>query len=126
MDRDLLVNCFYRRCLIRILHAIRIMQLTCPGIAIYISKLDLDAAYRRLHVLAAMAVMTITIIKKIAYILLRLPFGVANGLNDFCLISEPIIDFTNDILRDKTWSPQAIHSPLKLRFKPPGYTYVIS
>ena len=66
-----------------------------------------------------MAVMTITIIIKIAYILLRLPFGVANGPNDFCLISEPIIDLTNDILRDHTWSPLTLHSPLKEKFDPP-------
>ena len=91
-----------------------------PGIEIYISKLDLDAAYHRLHVLAAMAVMTLTILKKIAYILLCLPFGVANEPNNFCLISELIIDLTNDILRDKTWSPRAIHSLLKTRFNPPS------
>ena len=71
------------------------------------------------NVLASMAIMTIKIIKKIVYILLRLPFSVAKGPNDFCLISEPIIDLTNVILRDKTWSPQAIHSPLKARFKLP-------
>ena len=69
--------------------------------------------------LAEMAVMTITIIKKIAYILLCLPFGVANGPNDFCLISEPIIDLTNDILRDLTWSPLTLHSPLQENFDPP-------
>ena len=70
-----------------------------------------------------MAVMTITIIKRIAYILLRLPFGVANGPNDFCLVSEPIIDLTNDILRDDTWDPELIQSPLKKHFKPPSQRY---
>ena len=84
---------------------------------ILICKLDLDAAYRRLHVLAAMVVLTITIIRKIAYILLRLPFGVANGPNDFSIVSEPIMDLTNDILRDDTCDPNDIHSPLQLIFK---------
>ena len=96
------------------------MRLKCPGISIYISKLDLDTAYHRLHLLAVMAVMTIIIIKKIAHILLHLPFGVANGPNNFYLISKPIIDFTNDILWGKTWSPQATHSSLKPRFKLPS------
>ena len=73
----------------------------------------MDAAYRQLHVIAAMAVLTITILKKIAYILLRLPFGVANGPNDFSLLSEPIMDLTNDILRDKEWDPTEIRSPLQ-------------
>ena len=65
-------------------------------------KLDLDKAHRRIKVLAAMAVMTILIIKKIAYILLYLPFGVANGPNVFSLIGVLIINLTNDILRDET------------------------
>ena len=65
-----------------------------------------------------MSVLTITIIKKIAYILLRLPFGVANGPNDFCLISESIIDLSNEILRGDTWDHKLLHSPLQSRFKP--------
>ena len=69
--------------------------------------------------LAEMVVMTITIIKKIAYTLLRLTFGVANGPNDFCLISEPIIDLTNNILRDTTWSPEATHCSLQQQFDQP-------
>ena len=64
MNRDLLVHCFYGHCLIRILHAIHIMRSSCPGTGIYISKLDLDAAYRRLHMLVEMEVMMMTIIKR--------------------------------------------------------------
>ena len=92
------------------------MRWTHPQLRILITKLDLDAAYRRLHVVAAMAVLTITIIKKIAYILLRLPFGVANGPNDFSLVSELIIDLTNNILHDESWDPADIHSPLQPEF----------
>ena len=123
MFRELLTNCFYGYCLIRILHVIHIMRYTYPQIRILICKLDLDAAYRRLHVLAAMAVLTITIIKNIAYILLRLPFGVANGPNDFSLISEPIMDLTNDILRDGSWNHNEVHSPLQSQFKQPNIRY---
>ena len=47
------------------------------------TKLDLDAAYRRLHMLAKMAVLTMTIIKRMAYILMRLPFGEANAPTTF-------------------------------------------
>ena len=113
MARELLTECFYGHCLIRILHAIHIIRLTCPEFEILIAKLDIDAAYRRLHVLAAMAVRTITIVKRIAYILLRLPFGVANGPNDFPLISEPIMDLTNELLRDDTWHPAEVHAPIQ-------------
>ena len=70
-----------------------------------------------------MAVLTITIIRKIAYILLRLSFGVANGPNDFCLVSKPIIDLTNNVLRDDTWNPETTQSPLQQHFKPSSQRY---
>lgn len=77
-----------------------------------ITKLDIDTAYQRCHVVAKFAVTTITIIKNIAYILLRLPFGVANGPSNFGTISEPIMDLSNDILQDTTWDPKTTYSPL--------------
>ena len=85
-------------------------------VRIFLEKLDLGASYRRLHMLAAMAVMTITLIKNITYILLRLTFGIANGPNNFCLVSEPIIDLTNDFLRNETWDLSTTYSPLRSRF----------
>ena len=75
-------------------------------------KIDLDAAYGRLHVTAKMALLTITIIQKIAYVLLHLPFGVANGPNDYSVVSEPIFNLTNDVLRDPSFDPTILHSPL--------------
>ena len=118
-----LYPCYYGHCLIRILHLIHRMRLEHPTIRILITKLDLDAAYRRIHVVARMASLAITIIKRIAYILLRLPFGVANGPSDFSLISEPIFDLTNDILRDETWDPTDIHSPLQPKFEKAAVRY---
>ena len=47
-----------------------------------------------------------------------MPFGVVNGPNDFCTISEPIMDLTNGILRDQTWDPDIIHSPLQTMLNP--------
>ena len=55
--RKLLTNCFYGHCLIRILHMIHIMRYTYPQLPIIICKLDLEATYRRLHVLDVMAVL---------------------------------------------------------------------
>ena len=121
--RELLEPCFYGHCLIRFLHAIHQMRLHHPQIRILLIKIDLDAAYRRLHVTAKMAVLTITILQKIAYILLRLPFGVANGPSDYCQVSEPIMDLTNDILRDDSWEPSELHSPLCSKFEEPSNSY---
>ena len=111
--KTVLYPCYYGHCLIRILHLIHKMRLTEPQVRILISKIDLDAAYRRIHVVARMAALAITIIKRIAYILLHLPFGVANGPSDYSIVSETIFDLTNDILRDETWNPDEIHSPLQ-------------
>ena len=113
MDRAVLNDCFFGYCLLRLLHAIHVMRLHEPAVPIYIMKLDLEAAYRRMHVTAKMALLAITIVGELAYILLRLPFGVANGPNDYGYVSEPIMDLTNDILRDDSWDPNVIYSPLR-------------
>ena len=99
------------------------MRVKHPNICIFLLKLDSDAAYRRLHVTAAMTVLTITIIQKIAYILLRLPFGVSNEPNDHSVISESIFDLTNDILRDETYDPMELHSPLQTQLDKPVDEY---
>lgn len=121
--RELLTVCFYGHCMMRILHGIPIMRLNQPLIRILVLKIDLDAAYRRIPVTAKMAMLTITIIKKIMYILLRLPFGVANGPNNYSLMSEPIFDLTNDVLRDPTFDPATLHSPLQSQFELPAAPY---
>ena len=113
MDRAVLDDCFFGHCLLRLLHSIHVMRLHALAVPIYITKLDLGAAYRRIHVTAKMAILAITIIGEIAYILLRLPFGVANGPNDYGYASEPIMDLTNDILRNDSWDPDEIYSPLR-------------
>ena len=92
------------------------MRWTYPNKRIFITKLDLEAAYCYLHVIAPIAVLITTILKKIAYISLRLPFGVANGPSDFSLLSEPIMDLTNDIIQDEEWNPKEMYSPLQPEF----------
>ena len=58
-----------------------------------------------------------------AYILIRLPFGVANGPNEYSVIIDSIFDFTNDILRDETYDPLELHSPLRTQLDNPVDTY---
>ena len=119
LQRECLEPCFYGHCLLRLLHAIQTMRIHHPHLMILLIKYDLDSVYRRLHVVAKMAVLAITILKQLAYILLRLPFGVANGPSDYCVISEPIIDLANDILRDESWDPRTVHSPIRLNLDKP-------
>jgi len=73
---ELLQPCIYGQSLRRILHSLLKMRETHPKKKIYMSKYDLDAAYRRLHVNPLQNLQCVTIINnKIAYIPLRLPFG---------------------------------------------------
>ena len=117
--RELLTECFYGHCLLRVLHNIHVMRLRHPSIRILVMKLDLDAAYRRVHVMVRMALLAITIVEKIAYVLLRLPFGVANGPNDYSLLSEPIFDMTNNILQNEYYDPDELYSPLRSKLDEP-------
>ena len=52
-----------------------------------------------------------------AYISLRLPFGVANGPNDHNTIREPIFHLTNEIVQDKNYHRDKLHSPLQKDLK---------
>ena len=47
----------------------------------------------------------------------------ANGPHDFCLISEPLIDLVNAILRNETFDPSQSYSPLKQILQPPTKRY---
>ena len=112
-DSDLLSPCIYGQCLRRCLHSIHKMRLKHPLEAIYLTKYDFDAAYRRVHVYPAHAVKTIIVTNDMAYLLSRLPFGVQCGPSEYSFISEGIFDLANDLLGDPTWDPNSLYSPLK-------------
>ena len=63
MHRELFANYYCIHCSICIFHAIHIMRLIRLGIQTLISKLYLDTAYHRQHILAVMVVMIVTIIQ---------------------------------------------------------------
>ena len=118
-DLDLLTKCFYGQCLRRLIHAIHRARLSFPTHIIYLVKYDLEAAYRRIHVYAPHAVTTITIIKKMAYVLTRLPFGTACGPSRYSDVSEAIFDSANDLLEDSTWEPTKFSPPIANKFDDP-------
>ena len=83
------------------------------------SKIDLDAAYCRIHTEPSSAVTSVSILEGIAYIETRLPFGAAAGPSIFSTVSEAIFDLVNDLLSDETWNPTTLHAPEKTTFSPP-------
>ena len=67
-------ECHYGQCLRRPLHMLHRLRYEYPDKKIFICKYDLDAAYRRLHVHPDHAVRATTMVQKLGYLLLRLPF----------------------------------------------------
>ena len=126
-DKEALDESLFGFCLLRILNHIHVLKLSNPNDHIMMSKTDLDAAYRRLHVMLRFALMCITIIDRIAYLLTRLPFGSTPAADEFCTVSETITDLAQWLAEDASWEPSTIHSPLSrlipnLEPNPPGET----
>ena len=78
----------------------------------------MDAAYRWLHTITSHALKCVTVVDKIAYAPLRLPFGVSPGPSFYSVVSESIFDLVNDLLNDKEWDRTKLNSPYKDRLAP--------
>ena len=57
-------------------------------------------------------------VDKIAYVPLRLPFGVSPGPSLYSVVSESIFDLVNDLLNDKEWDRTQLNSPYQSRLAP--------
>ena len=110
-DKQLLSKCRYDQCLQRVIHSVHRLRLAHKTTAILLFKYDFDAAYRRIHVLPLHAVTTIIIVKRLAYLLSRLPFGATCGPSKYSDVSEAIFDMANDLINDETWDPDTLRSP---------------
>ena len=121
-EESILIECVYGQCLRRVLHTIHTLRLQYPGRKIFLSKFDLDAAYRRLHSHPLHAVRAITIIDNLAYLLLRLPFGASAGPALYSTVSEMIFDLCNDLVTDPTWDYRTLHSPHSTKLETPTLT----
>ena len=79
------------------------MRIKWPSKCILIGETDLDAAYQRVHTNAQIASKCIVIVGKLAFLCLRLTFGIAPAPSEYTTISEAEIDFGYDILADTPW-----------------------
>ena len=91
-NKDNLDESLFGFCLIRILNHIHALRIKFPNDTIVINKTNLDSVYRRLHIMVKFALMYITIIDRIAYLLARLPFGSTPAADEFCTCSKTIAD----------------------------------
>jgi len=118
VQEELLQSCIYGQCLHRVLHGIHNIRLKHENKKIYMSKYDMDAAYRRLHSMIQHSLKCVTVVGKIAYVPLRLPFGVSPGPSLYSTISECCFDLVNDLINDKSWERKALYSPYQEKLAP--------
>ena len=111
LDEDLMEPCLFGWCLVRILHRIHDIRQRKPKSRIFISKIDLDAAFRRLHVCTDHALLSTTIIEQIAYFLGRLSFGGSDGPGKHDIPSNMCVELAQKIVDDPTWDPKELYSP---------------
>ena len=85
--RDTLQLCFYGFCLLRILQMIAAMRIKWTSKCILIVKIDLDAAYRRVHANAKIVSTCIPIVEKPAFLCLCLTFVTTHTPEEYTTIS---------------------------------------
>ena len=118
----------YGHAILRVLHLIHHIRFNFPDDPILLKKVDIEAAYRRLHTIASVAAKccaqyylpeldedgrhVLLEKNKIATILTRLPFGGAPAPGGFSHISEFTFDLTDTLLKCNQWNPTIDPPPL--------------
>ena len=87
------------------------MQSRWPTKRIIIVKTYLYAAYLWIHVNATTASAYITIVDKIYFLCLKLPFGTTPAPAECTTVSEAAIDLGKDLLRDESWDTDDLNLP---------------
>ena len=118
VDKDLMDPCLFGFCLSRILHGIHAMRSKYPTKAIFLSKIDLDAAFRRVHVFIKHALLSFTIVNNLTYFLGRLPFGASDAPSKHDTPSNITVDLGQAFMDDVTWDPNQVNSPQASQIPP--------
>lgn len=111
--------------MLRFLHLIHHIRRHHPHQRILCNKIDVEKAYRRLHVQAKVAVKCVAVWfldkmwqgtyqksdEQVGVLLTRLPFGSSPAPAEFCVASETVFDLANDLLYCQHWDPLKLPSP---------------
>ena len=109
----------------RVLHLIHHIRRRHPNKRILMNKVDIEKAYRRLHVSARIAAKCIALWElhnnqtEIAIALERLPFGSMPAPAEFSICSDITFDLANDLMNCDLWDPTTMASPLEKEIPPP-------
>ncbi len=96
----------------RIIHYIVNTRLRHPKTKIFLSKIDLDSAYRRCSMSSRTSLESITIYDGLLLVALRLTFGGSPCPSLWGVISETIADVGNAILSNQYWDHNEIFDPI--------------
>ena len=108
---DSLTPCRYGHAIRRFIHVLLSFRARHPSSVILMTKIDLKAAYRRLHYTASMALQACVLIAHLLLVALRLTFGGAANPSQWSDVSELAFDLANDIVHHPGWDPALHHSP---------------
>ena len=87
------------------------MRSKCPTKGILIGETNLDASYRRINSNAKTASTCIAIVDELAFLCLKLTFGITPVPAEYTTVSEAKIDLGNDLLRDESWDTDDLNFP---------------
>jgi hypothetical protein len=99
--------------LLCIIHFILHLRTQFPQRRIFLQKVDFKSAYQRMHLSAGMAAKCVTVVRDLAYVSLRLPFGGRPCPSLWSDFSETITNLSHAIANDESWHPEKLCSPLQ-------------
>ena len=112
VDEDELESCKFGFVLLQCLYELHTLRCMFPSIPILMCKYDLDAAYRRLGVWVAFAVMCAIAFGGFVYICFRLPFGAKAAPSEFSILSEYVAELAQQLMLVEDWDPHTLHPSL--------------
>lgn len=125
---DLVPEVYFGYTLLRLLHGIHHLRFNHPNTRILLNKVDIEKAYRRLHVHPSIMAKCLatwslqdaeSIEREIAVALGRLPFGSMPAPAEFSICSDIVTDLANDLMYLKQWDPDTLPCPLRNEIPPP-------
>jgi len=119
--QEQLTPCVYGTALRRLLHYMAHLRLRHPTRHILLTKLDVKAAYRRIHSNATTALASCVIVPPLALMGLRLLFGASPNPSIWSDLSELLCDLCNQICRCPLWNASDtphLESPHQQKYVP--------
>jgi hypothetical protein len=117
--KEQLPQCMYSFVLLRTLHYIIDIRTRYPSTPIYISKFDLDAAYRRCHLAGTTATECLTVHNNMLLMALRMTFGGAPCPALWGYISDTVADLGNAQIQDLSWDHTKTFDPISAKLPLP-------